>query len=129
MGGKGSLGLKVTAECTVGLLILPFLACSALLLAIQRIQISRLLTGLTVSIVVLVGLNQLRLTSIGWASYYLGKTGYEWSHTIGGSILSILGMIFTTLIYAKICFANKRASGLKSAPASQLAHKGASVVP
>jgi exosortase/archaeosortase family protein len=117
IGREGSIGLNVTPECTVALLILPFLACTVLLLAVRRIQLPRLLAGLTISIAVLVGVNQLRLVSVSWASYYFGSTGYEWSHTLGGSILSIVGMVFTMFIYVKICFVNSKGMGLKPVPA------------
>lgn len=114
-GGSRAVGLVVSAECTVSLLMIPLLVWSLLLVAARRVNIAKLFAGLIVSLLLLTAVNQLRLITIGWAYFSMGRTGYEWSHTVVGSIISILGMILAVMVYIRIALVNQSAQPFKVA--------------
>ncbi|HSZ46727.1 MAG TPA: hypothetical protein VK823_15420 [Streptosporangiaceae bacterium] len=86
------IGLVITPECTVGLLMIPFIAAAALLVW-QRVPVIRPLIGLAVALVMLIAMNQLRLLNIVWFVRGMGfASGFYWGHTLVGSTITILGL-------------------------------------
>ena len=86
------LALVITPECTVGLLMVPFLIAAAFLVW-QRVPLRWPLTALAVALAMLIAINQFRLLAIVWFVRGIGFTsGFYWGHTMVGSIITIVGL-------------------------------------
>jgi exosortase/archaeosortase family protein len=95
------IGLIVTPECTIALLICPFLVATALLVW-RRAPLVRTLIGAAIATALLEVLNQARLLSIVALVRIMGyPTGFYWGHTMFGSVLLVVGL---TAIFALFAF-------------------------
>ena len=93
------IGLIITPECTVGLLMVPFLAAAALLVW-QRVPLKSPLTGVAVAVAMLVLVNQLRLLTIVWFVKTMGfSSGFYWGHTMAGSVITIVGLAASLAVF------------------------------
>ncbi|MFI2705810.1 exosortase/archaeosortase family protein [Cellulosimicrobium composti] len=90
--------LRVTMECAVVLIIVPFLGIAAALAASGRFRPGRMVLGVVLASVVVIAVNQLRIAVIGWALARAGGDGYSWWHTIGGSVMTLVGIAGALLI-------------------------------
>jgi exosortase/archaeosortase family protein len=96
------IGLVITPECTVALLMVPFIIASALLVW-QRVPLIRPLVGLAVAVVMLIIVNQLRLLGIVLFVKQMGyASGYYWGHTLVGSIITIMGLATSLATFALV---------------------------
>jgi hypothetical protein len=96
------IGFMVTPECTIAFLLIPFLIATSLLIW-QRIMLIRPLIGLGVAVVLLLAMNQIRLLQI--AAFVKGMgliSGFYWGHTIVGSLITIVGLAVTLIVFAMI---------------------------
>lgn len=86
-------GLRVTAECTSAFLLGPLFIIAGAILASGRFGVARSMSATAVAAALLVLANQGRLVLIAWATAKWGVAeGYQWSHTIGGSLVVGLGV-------------------------------------
>lgn len=92
LGTEHAMGLRITAGCSSALLIFPLLLLGAGFMLGGRSTVPRILAGTVVGAAVLVVTNQLRLCLIAWASQSWGLDGFGWSHTVFGSVLSLVGV-------------------------------------
>lgn len=93
-------GLRVTAECTAAFLIGPLLILSGLILASGRFGLTRALSATAVAGSILVLANQGRIVLIAWATAKWGVAdGYQWSHTVGGSIVVGIGVALALVAF------------------------------
>lgn len=93
------IGLIITPECTVGLLMVPFIAAGALMVW-QRVPLRWPLTGLAVALAMLVVVNQLRMVTIVWFVKTMGfSSGFYWGHTMAGSIITIIGLAASLAVF------------------------------
>jgi exosortase/archaeosortase family protein len=100
--GPERIGLVITPECTVGLLIVPFIAASAMLVW-QRVPVMRPLVGLVLALLMLIVVNQLRLLGIVWFVKSMGfKSGFYWGHALVGSIITIVGLAGSLATFAMV---------------------------
>jgi exosortase/archaeosortase family protein len=96
------IGLVITPECTVALLMVPFIAASALLVW-QRVPVIRPVLGLGVALVMLILVNQLRLLGIVWFVKGMGfSSGFYWGHTLVGSLITIIGLAGSLAVFAML---------------------------
>jgi exosortase/archaeosortase family protein len=86
-------GAEVTAECSSALLIGALLVVGAVVMRSRRFPQARVGFALAVSSLVLFLLNLTRLLLIGWAADRSGYGGYDWSHTIVGSLLVVVTVV------------------------------------
>lgn len=102
--------LQVTPECTVALLMIPFLLITAWAIW-QRSRVARSLTALAVSLVLLIALNQLRILIIVSLVLRMGfSSGFYWGHTMIGSVLTVAGVMAVLVLYAFIVFRQRTAA-------------------
>jgi exosortase/archaeosortase family protein len=105
------IGLVITPECTVALLMVPFIAASALLVW-QRVPIIRPVVGLAVALVMLILVNQLRLLGIVWFVKGMGfSSGFYWGHTLVGSVVTIVGLAGSLAAFATLAVRRRHANG------------------
>jgi len=102
------LGLLVTPECTVAILMAPFLLCTAWNIWRQP-GIVRPLFALAVSVALLTLVNQLRLMTIAWLVRGMGiSSGFYWGHTLVGSLITVFGVVLVFLCYAVLLAAGRK---------------------
>lgn len=100
---RGSqVGMRISAECTVAMLTAPLCLVAAALLGFARAQWKRLLTGLAVGLVILVGVNQLRLALIAICMQHWGMSGYDVSHKFLGTVFALAGFVVGVLAMLRI---------------------------
>lgn len=110
-------GLRVTPECTAAFLIGPLLIVAGLILASGRFGISRTLLATVISGVTLLVANQARLVLIAWATAEWGVAdGYQWSHTVGGSIVVGIGVALALTAFIIAMTARRRGAGRRGRP-------------
>ncbi|MFE6233596.1 hypothetical protein [Cellulosimicrobium sp. NPDC057862] len=90
--------LHVTVECAGGLVVAPFLVLGGVLLLSRRFSVARLLVGTSLACLVVLAVNQMRLALIGYALIRWGAAGYGWSHTVVGSVLTLLGVAVALVV-------------------------------
>jgi exosortase/archaeosortase family protein len=101
------IGLVITPECTAALLMVPFIAASALLVW-QRVALARPIIGLAVAAVSLIMVNQIRLLGILWFVKAMGfSSGFYWGHTLVGSIITIMGLASSLAMFAMLAVRRK----------------------
>jgi exosortase/archaeosortase family protein len=102
------LGLLVTPECTVAILMAPFLLCTAWNIWRQP-GIVRPLLALAAAVALLTLVNQLRLMTIVWLVRGMGITsGFYWGHTLVGSLTTVFGVVLVFLCYAVLLAAGRK---------------------
>jgi exosortase/archaeosortase family protein len=103
LGTRESIGLQITNECTVLLLIIPMLFIAGLIILFRRFRVHRVLFGLLMGLLVVVLTNQVRVLLIAWATQHYGfHPGYEVSHKLVGSVLAIFGFALGVLVMFRL---------------------------
>ncbi|WP_270366822.1 hypothetical protein [Microbacterium algeriense] len=98
-----TVAFMVTNECTIAFLTAPLLALSGVILAMKRVSWGRVLRALILSVVVIFLTNQVRLGVIALGSHALGfDVGYELTHRLIGSVLSIIGFSAAYLVFVVV---------------------------
>jgi exosortase/archaeosortase family protein len=106
------LGLLVTPECTVAILMAPFLLCTAWNIWRQP-GIIRPLFALAAAVAMLILVNQLRLATITWLVRGMGiGSGFYWGHTLIGSLVTVFGTVLVFICYVLLLAAGRK-SGIR----------------
>lgn len=109
IGTRGPMGLKITNECTVLLLIVPMLFIAGLIVLFRRFPLHNVLFGLLMSVFVVTLTNQMRVVLIAWATQHYGfGLGYELSHKFVGSVLAIFGFALGMLVMFRLAPGKRR---------------------
>lgn len=109
LGTRGSMGLHITNECTVLLLVVPMLFIAGLIILFRRFPVHSVLFGLLMGVLVVTLTNQMRVVLIAWATQYYGfSLGYELSHKFVGSVLAIFGFALGTLVMFRLAPGRRR---------------------
>ncbi|WP_158702513.1 exosortase/archaeosortase family protein [Kitasatospora sp. MMS16-BH015] len=87
------VGVDVTQSCSSSLLVPPFLLMAAAVLLSARRTAREVLGGLLLAAGIVALGNIIRLVAIALVTVHYGKQGYLWSHTLGGSALSMVTMV------------------------------------
>jgi exosortase/archaeosortase family protein len=112
LGGTSAFGLTITPECSSTLLVAPVLLLGAALLWSRRMTVGRVLAAISVTAVILVAGNQLRIGLIAYLISLMGfRTGYEWGHLVFGSLVSIVFIGFSLILFVMIVMGGRRADG------------------
>jgi len=103
------IGLVVTPECTVALLIAPLLALAAFLVLGRRLRIRSVLLATALTGAFLVVVNMIRLLVIVVSTHRWGLSAFRWTHEIYGSLISIAGVCIASVFFLKqLSRANRR---------------------
>lgn len=103
LDGAESVSLQITSECTAGLLIIPVLLPLAFLAVHRRTALARVVAAALVAAGGLFVVNQLRIGLIAGSVKAWGiDPGYEVSHVLVGSVLSVVGFVAALLIALRI---------------------------
>ena len=98
----GQVGLVITPDCTVALLIIPFLLVTAAAVW-MRAPLRRPLTALAAAVILIVGFNQLRLLTVAWFILGMGTaSGFYWGHTLAGSLITVLSLASSLAVYGVV---------------------------
>jgi exosortase/archaeosortase family protein len=96
------IGLIITPECTIALLIVPFLLLTAGTVWI-RMPLRWPLIALAAAVLLLTAVNQLRLLTVTWFILGMGThSGFYWGHTLVGSLITIAGIAVSLALYGFI---------------------------
>jgi exosortase/archaeosortase family protein len=99
---NSDVGLQVTPECTVALLVIPFLLATAAMVWVRPRPVWPV-AGLLLATALLMIMNQVRLLVIAWLVQSMGfSSGFYWGHTIAGSIITICGLAVVLAIFALV---------------------------
>jgi exosortase/archaeosortase family protein len=98
LGTRRAIGLDITAECTVGVLLLPLLLAYCAFVIFRGVRIRSALTGLGQAFVIVAVANELRLVSIMVAWHRWGTTGLWVAHVLVGSIVSLAAVVVALAI-------------------------------
>jgi exosortase/archaeosortase family protein len=101
-----AVGMRITSECTVALLLGPLCLLAAALLAFARTRWYRVLLGLSVGLATAVVVNQLRLVLIAVAMQRWGLSGYHVSHKFVGTVIALAGFVAAALLMLRIATAS-----------------------
>lgn len=98
-----TIAFMVTIECTIAFLTAPVLALSGVILATTRVGWAQVGKALFFSTALIFVTNQLRLGVIALGSQALGfEVGYELTHRLFGSVLSIVGFSAAYLVFVVV---------------------------
>jgi len=98
----GQVGLVITPECTVALLIVPFLLVTAAAVW-MRAPLRRPLTALATAVILIAGFNQLRLLTVAWFILGMGTaSGFYWGHTLVGSLITVVSLACSLAAYGVV---------------------------
>jgi len=98
LGSRHAVGIDVTAECTVGILVLPLVIAYCLFVAFSGVRVRSALTGLGLGFLVVGVANELRLMSILVAWHRWGHGGLWVSHVLVGSIMSLCAVVLALAV-------------------------------
>jgi exosortase/archaeosortase family protein len=94
------IGMQITPQCTVALLLVPFLLATACLVWLRPRALPPVAALLTTGLLLL-AMNQFRFLTIAWLVREMGFTsGFYWGHTWIGSLITIFGLTMTLAVYA-----------------------------
>lgn len=98
-----TVAFMVTIECTIAFLAAPVLALGGVILATTRVGWAQVVKALFFSTMLIFLTNQLRLGAIALGSQALGfEAGYELTHRLFGSVLSIVGFSAAYLVFVVV---------------------------
>jgi exosortase/archaeosortase family protein len=108
-GKQFAIALQVTSECTVALLMIPFLLLTAWLVWLKNPLIWPM-TALATAVTMLIAVNQLRILTIVWFILGLGEQrGFYWGHTVVGTLITIFGLLVTFCVFIMMALRRGRA--------------------
>lgn len=92
LGTDRAFGIRVAPECSAAFIIAPLLLVAAAFALLGGRHTARRLVGAAaVTVALVVAVNSLRLVAIAWSTWQWGDSGFRWSHSVGGSLLSTIG--------------------------------------
>ncbi|GAA4817453.1 exosortase/archaeosortase family protein [Nocardioides caeni] len=103
-----AVGLQITSECTVILLIAPVVVVAAVLCALTRFQLLRVAGGLIAGVALLMIANQIRLLVIAFSVQTWGWAGYDVSHKFVGTVIGLVGFTLAVLLMLRVAAGSDR---------------------
>lgn len=107
-------GLQITPECSVAFFIAGAVVLGALLSAVPRFSVARVLLATCCAASFMVGLNQFRFVALAWVLAGYGKQPFEWAHSLGGSLLMVVGQLACFAIFVLLLVRRERFGGSRS---------------
>lgn len=103
VGSADVFGLRVTTECTSGIITAFILGVSGLLIGSSRFRLGRVSAAALTGAATFAAVNMGRLLLVATASRTWGlDDGYRWTHTWAGSIVTLLGVVAACAVYLRI---------------------------
>jgi exosortase/archaeosortase family protein len=103
IGTHAEIGLQITNECTVELLVVPMLFLAGLIILFRRFSVIGIALGLLLGVAVVIATNQIRIILIAYATIVFGQNvGYELTHKFIGSLVAIGGFSAGLLIMMRV---------------------------
>jgi exosortase/archaeosortase family protein len=97
------VGVLVTAECTAVWLIGPFLLLAGLLAQGRQLKVRAVVVATVVTAAALLVVNIVRLSVIVDATHLWGvNNGFKWSHEVYGSLITIVGVCLSLVLYFRL---------------------------
>lgn len=97
-GTAQPFGLRVTAECTTTLLMIPLTVMLAGFIIFSKIALSRAILALATGTALLLLTNAIRVAGVAWATWVWGPgRGYTYSHLVVGSAFALIGFVGSML--------------------------------
>lgn len=104
------VGLRISAGCTVALLLAPLVLIGALLVAFTRFDLTRVLAGILVGTAALLAVNQIRIAVIAYFIQSWGMPGFELGHKLVGTLIGLAGFAVSAVLMIKFAAPARRAS-------------------
>lgn len=109
--GTSYWSLRVTAECSIAYFAGAILLIAAGFLFFRRYEPVRVMTATAISVVGLMGLNQVRFLALGWIMSATDHTTFEWAHSLGGSFLMIFGLAASLFCFFRLVIVTRKRPG------------------
>ncbi|NUU05975.1 hypothetical protein [Leifsonia sp. C5G2] len=94
--------LRITAECTTLVFIVPMLLFAVATLLFTRVPVRRWLAASALGLLLVVVVNLFRLGLIVVSTLSWDRVGYEWSHTVVGTLVALAGVVVAALATLRI---------------------------
>jgi len=88
-----ALALRITAECTSLVVLVPLLLFASGVLVITRVGTGRWLLSVAIAVTMIFAVNVVRIAVIAYSLRELGQDGYAWSHTVIGTAIIAVGTV------------------------------------
>jgi exosortase/archaeosortase family protein len=96
-------GLTITNSCSSLPILVAFAIVSLGLLLTGKVPTRRIGRSLSTALVLSIGINLVRLAIVGWFTVRWGtSSGFSWSHTYVGSVLTVVGIGAGTVTYGYV---------------------------
>ena len=113
LGTPHTIGLRLTSECTSLLLMLPCVAAFGLFVSFWGVAVWRAVFGLAVAIAIEFLANQVRIFLIALSWWHWGSAGFWLSHTVVGSILSLVMALGGLFVQSRVTGVTAPASSVR----------------
>jgi len=99
----GILAIRITLECTAAIAVAALCFFGAGALFIRNVQTLAVVGASTLSVLVMLLFNELRLAFLAAAFHWWGlKHGFEVAHIFYGSIISVVGMVLAVVVFVVV---------------------------
>lgn len=98
----GAVGMRISLGCTVALLLAPVALIGAGLLVLSRASWLRIAAAITTGVLAVIVVNQLRIGLIAFAMQHWGRTGFDVSHQLVGTVFALVGFAAAVAAMVKI---------------------------
>lgn len=95
-------GLQITTLCSTVILVTPLMALAGLALMVRGLEIRRAVSGLIVSLAIVIACNILRYALAAFALQKWGTDGFDLVHHYIGSLLVIAGFAVAFILLLRI---------------------------
>lgn len=102
------VALRLTAECTSLVILVPLVVFAAATLVFTRVSVTRWFTSLLVASLIIVVANLVRVIIIAVSLYEYGMPGYAWTHTVVGTGIIMVATIIAIILMLRIQSRRKR---------------------
>jgi exosortase/archaeosortase family protein len=109
LGTQARVGLEITPECTVVILVVPMLVVVGIISLFGQFSLRGVLAGIAAGLAVDIVVNQVRIGLIAWGASRYGSGGYELTHKLIGSLIAMLGFTVAFVLMIRIMTRHPRA--------------------
>jgi exosortase/archaeosortase family protein len=102
LGTRHPLGLEISLACSTTLLWVPVALAGAALLVSGRARLRHVLPGLALAAGLLILANMVRLVVIVEFTHLWGTAGFDWAHTIVGSLITLTALTATFWLFVRL---------------------------
>jgi exosortase/archaeosortase family protein len=103
-------GMRITEECTSALLIAPLFLIAGGLMISHWISVGRALSAAVVGGLIIFSMNELRFLAIAISTKYWHESGYQWTHVLLGTFITLVAVTSGLAVFAVVGFYGGRFS-------------------